>query len=344
MRKKNVVSFLIWMVFISTGFVQSVKAEKHTVICDTFDISTVADGDIILVSGTVMLIGRCDIQKSVNILCAAGTKLTIHDLNVYPYSQSAAALCFEGGLDNRLYVSGNNTLRGDSRYAAISIAKNAALTIDGDSCSNLIAYGTDNSAGIGGGYSSTDTCGTIIIDGGNITATGGWGAGIGAGSCSFCENIIINGGNITAISGSSAGIGAGYYSGCGSVIVNGGHIFATANSFGAGIGAGNRSNSVCGLIEINGGDITAISNWGAGIGASCYSCCRRIEINGGKINTTGTSACVGMQKESDPATTCGLLIINGGIIVANSQAVNKKSNFAEKDEIVNRAMIPGSNW
>lgn len=344
MKKISFILAVIGIFLIIMVFTRPLRAEEHIVKEGTFDITTTANGDVILVSGTVTLTGDANVQKSVNILCAVGTKLTIQNVNIYPYSQSAPALWFEGGQNNRLFASGRNTLRGDSRYPAISVAKCGALTIDGGTNSSIAAHGTDNSAGIGGGYSSTDTCGTIIIDGGNIIATGSWGAGIGAGSYSFCEKIIINGGNITATSGSGAGIGAGYYSGCGAVIINGGRIRATANSFGAGIGGGNRANANCESIEINGGDIVAIANWGAGVGAGYYSCCGAVDINNGKINVVGTLGAAGIGRGENETATCGAITINGGTITASCRKMADKDGLPSKSEVADEVIVYSSDW
>lgn len=344
MSKGMIILFGFGFLLARAGLSQSVTVEDHTFFCDSFNICSIEDGAVIFVSGEITLTGDCSKQKSVNISCAAGTKLTIHNINLYPYSQSAPALWFEGGTDNQLYISGDNTLRGDSRYAAISVANNATLTMDGKKNSFLTAYSTDNSAAIGGGYSSTDTCGTIIIDGGNITATGTWGAGIGAGGYGYCKSVIINDGKISATSVSAAGIGAGYCSGCGTISINGGHISATANSFGAGIGGGNRTEAICGSIEINGGNISAASSWGAGVGAGYYSCCERIEINNGKITASGTSGCVGVGRAQSGKETSGSLIINGGTIISNSNILSPAGKLPLKDESSGSAMLYNSRW
>ena len=64
-------------------------------------------------------------------------------------------------------------------------------------------------AAIGGCYSSGNSCGNIVIESGNITATAGSCAAIGAGFNGNCGNITINGGTITATSTAATAIGCG---------------------------------------------------------------------------------------------------------------------------------------
>ena len=70
--------------------------------------------------------------------------------------------------------------------------------------------------------------------------------------------IVINGGNISATGGyyAGAGIGGGGWQGsCGTVIINGGIVKATGGGYGAGIGGGNGGSG--GSVTINGGTVTA---------------------------------------------------------------------------------------
>lgn len=78
-------------------------------------------------------------------------------------------------------------------------------------------------AGIGGYVDaitgSAKNCGNILINGANITATGGAGhPGIGGGTFGNCGTITINGGSVLAIGGPGApGIGAGTSGNCGAI-------------------------------------------------------------------------------------------------------------------------------
>ncbi len=78
-------------------------------------------------------------------------------------------------------------------------------------------------AGIGGYVDAVTgkpkNCGNILINGANITATGGAGhPGIGGGTLGNCGTITINGGSVLAIGGPGApGIGAGTSGSCGAI-------------------------------------------------------------------------------------------------------------------------------
>ena len=85
-----------------------------------------------------------------------------------------------------------------------------------------------NDAGIGA--SKGNNCGTIVINGGEVTATAGTlsgSAGIGASLGNSCGTITINGGKVTA-TGESKDIGGE----SGSVTINGGQVTANTNGIG----------------------------------------------------------------------------------------------------------------
>jgi hypothetical protein len=118
-------------------------------------------------------------------------------------------------------------------------------------------------AGIGGGYKNTNsTCGNIRIEGGIITAQGGYsGSGIGS-DCgkATCGDIIIMGGTITAKGGSNAaGIGTGNGEGssvvCGDITIANTvtKVTATAGEYAPySIGKGFGVNATCGTVTIGG--------------------------------------------------------------------------------------------
>ena len=110
-----------------------------------------------------------------------------------------------------------------------------------------------NGAAIGSAYdlSSHPSCGTIVINGGDITANGTFqGAGIGGGDGGSGGNITINGGHITAKgydngNGGAAGIGGGNDASAGTITINGGVVTAVGGNGinnlwpgGSGIGGG----------------------------------------------------------------------------------------------------------
>lgn len=181
-------------------------------------------------------------------------------------------------ISDRITVKRTATLVLNTGYTltlqkGIYIDPDGTLIINGDG--NLITTGESQNAGI-------TVRGTLEINGGNITSTGGNdAAGIGGDHYGWSNTVIINGGNITATGktgGAGIGGGSGYnwsgtYGGCGTVIINGGIVRATGSDIGAGIGGGrgNNGNESCAgggydLIEINGGQVYAKSPYGYAIG------------------------------------------------------------------------------
>ena len=174
-------------------------------------------------------------------------------------------------------------------------------------------------AGIGSKQSSS--CGNITINGGMITANGGYdGAGIGCGDKSNFGTITINGGTVFATSGSNAaGIGGGTEAGdcTGNIVIKGGVVTANSNGSGAGIGSGYRC-SKCGNITISGGVVTAIGHGsGAGIGSGFdYSNCGNIMISGGVVTANSGRSAAGIGCGYD--SNCGTITISGGVVKATS--------------------------
>ncbi len=138
-------------------------------------------------------------------------------------------------------------------------------------------------AAIGSG--SEGTCGTVIINGGNIAANGGYGAaGIGGGWHGNGGRVTVNGGIVTANGGyEAAGIGGGAgakaWSGSiattpavntsgGSVTINGGFVTANGGEDAAGIGGGSYSSGAD--VTITGGTVWAYGHGNAVIGPGFY--------------------------------------------------------------------------
>ena len=205
-----------------------------------------------------------------------------------------------------------NTVKGfHLYYPGIFVPEGKYLTIKGGTLGNgkLTASpfdgGTDISLGAGIGGSFEDDCGAIEIQGGIITANGGYGAaGIGGSKHGNMGNITISGGEVRAKGGSlSAGIGSGFICfSTSSISITGGTVNAIGGQGGAGIGSGygetngNTINlSSCGKITISGGTVTATGGRrAAGIGTgSQFSGCGKITITSGVDHVTakkGTNA------------------------------------------------------
>ncbi len=160
-------------------------------------------------------------STSGTVTIANNAKITLSDVTI-----TGGIVC-EGTAE--ITLVGTNSISGLSRYdsnidayrytAGIQIGgSGTTLTINGDG--SLTANGALHSAGIGlsRAWDVDATGGHILIEGGNITATGnGKGAGIGTGACmgdtsdktATIGNITIKGGTVRAIGGTDNGNGIG---------------------------------------------------------------------------------------------------------------------------------------
>ena len=112
---------------------------------------------------------------------------------------------------NKLTIEGKGVLYayGEDYKAGIGAKAVGTLVIN----SNVAARGGNNAAGIGGSSNNTSG-GTIIINGGEVVAQGGFcAAGIGGGLVGVCGTITINGGKVIAVGGDNGDL---IYSGIGS--------------------------------------------------------------------------------------------------------------------------------
>ena len=191
-----------------------------------------------------------------------------------------------------------------------------------------------DNAGIGGDDEKDG--GTITINGGSVTATGGlFGAGIGGGDNGSGGMIEINGGEIIATGGSyGAGIGGGDDGAGGGITINGGdEIVATGNDGGTGIGGGMAGAG--GTIEINGGVIhaTAANYGGAGIGSggdSRTGSLVRIMISGGTVvaqggnpmSTSGSPGGAGIGSGGYSANSSTITISGGMVTVSGGKGAD----------------------
>ena len=178
----------------------------------------------------------------------------------------------------------NNVKGFNKGYPGIHVPNEKTLTINGDTqgTGELNASSNGGAAGIGGGVNAS--CGSIIINGGHITASAsGWGFD------------------------GFAGIGGNY---CGDITINGGTVVASGGYMGAGIGA-NQYGS-CGNITINGGDVTATSEGYSGIGAASYSSrCGNITISADVIKVTATRGDDGSNIGPGQGS-CGIITFGSG--------------------------------
>jgi len=196
--------------------------------------------------------------SNVKISIADGATVTLKNVNITNLGDNCDWAGINCPGNATLVLEGTNEVcagrdgGGYNNYPGIWIASNKTLTIQGAGTLTAYSNGTNPfGAGIGGGYDIS--CGNIVINSGNITATGGNdAAGIGGGTGS-CGNITISGGTVTATGGDSgAGIGSGGYASCGNITISGGTVSATGGDCAAGIGGGNN-NGACGTITITSG-------------------------------------------------------------------------------------------
>ncbi len=175
----------------------------------------------------------------------------------------------------------------------IHVKEGCSLTIQGTGA--LIIDNVDESnAGIGG--DNDENGGEIIIEGGQITVTGGEdAAGIGGGNRGNGGIVEISGGVVTVQGGSSgAGIGGGFglngrgtnFGNSGTVEISGGTVKATGGRNGAGIGGGNFGNGED--ITISGGTVKATGgDQASGIGGGRVRNCGTVTITGGTVTAIG---------------------------------------------------------
>ena len=252
-----------------------------------------------------VLTGTLDGQtQPYKITIADGATVTLDNVTINGVNDGNclwAGLTCDGSATIILKDGSTNTVKGfDDDYPGIFVPKGSTLIIKGEA------------AGTGALTASP-------FDGGGTNDS--YGAGIGGGYVSDCGNIEIQGGNITATGGYySAGIGAGDEGACGTITISGGNIMATGGDLAAGIGGGYDGPS-CGGITISGGTITATGgDWAAGIGSGYYgSSCDGITISGGTITATGGHEAAGIGSGSsngfpgDPISSCGTISITTGV-------------------------------
>lgn len=244
-----------------------------------------------------------DLQDAAKGLVIDGVELnlTIQNLTIdrHEYMRNGnSAISLQNGATLNLTLDGDNNLYGAYGGAGIGVPEGTTLHITSQSKGSLYAKGGNGYGGAAGIGSispgldlnsskqpATQSCGTIIIDGGDIKAVGGTytfrgsktsgGAGIGGTYGASGGDIQINGGTVHAIGGfGGAGIGGGANGSFYMIIIKGGTVIAEGTGSGsrqpAAIGRGVDTNTNtedvlrCGQINFIGGNITAKGNVGYG--------------------------------------------------------------------------------
>ncbi len=259
--------------------------KTSTITHQFFDLSDVTENTTI--SNNSIVIGS---HTGTNKICIAdGATVMLRNVSInaagHNYSSTpwAGITCLG---DATIILDEENLVKGCNEYwPGIYVPENKTLTIRGEGA--LTAAGSGfYGAGIGGGQGNR-SCGTIVIAGGTITATGGgFGAGIGSGFQSLCDGITINGGTITATGGSgAAGIGGGNDGDCGSISITGGAVDATGGADAAGIGSGicYEYGGCCGYITIGPNIALVVAKAGNGcenpIGADDEDMCAGVSVS-----------------------------------------------------------------
>ena len=260
-----------------------------------------------VVNGTVTIGSRVTVSGKVHLILADGASLTANGgINVAEDNSFSVYAQSVGENMGTLTATGQD----DAPMAGIGSEFGdsvGTITINGG---NVTASGGENAAGIGG--SQDGSGGNIIIHGGTVKATGGGGAaGIG-GSGGSGGTITINGGTVEATGGfEAAGIGGSGGSG-GTITINGGSVAATGGDLAAGIG---RSSGSYGNITINGGNVTTTGGvYGAGIGGGQDSSGGNITISGGSVTATGGELAAGIGAGFKGSG--GTITISGGSVTA----------------------------
>ena len=300
----------------------------------TIDLSTVT-ADTVVADGYTI---TGTLANKVKISIADGATVTLKDVTINGTDSDSykwAGLTCAG--DATIKLEGTNTVKGFWKYyPGVFVPKGKTLTIKGSGSLNA---SNGSAAGIGGCYTVASTsgipkdegsCGTIVIEGGTITATGGMSAGIGCGYGSDCDGVTITGGTVTATGGfMAAGIGSGN---CGNnfdytihhsghFTMYGGYVEAHGADNAAGIGGGEYSEGPKG-VNIYGGTVKAYGgDDAAGIGGG-YHWAKElssgtIHISGGEVYAWGKSEGAGIGggengKGADVTITGGIVEAHAG--------------------------------
>ena len=207
---------------------------------------------------------------------------------------------------NRISVSGTVNL---ILCNGATLTASKGITVGSDATFNVYAQSTDEA-----------TMGALVASAeGNSNN-----AAIGGMNNVQFGSIVINGGKITAITNNVCGaaIGGGYGSNSGSITINGGIVSATAGDYSNSAGIGGGNNGYVASVTLNGGIITATGDaqyGGAGIGTGSYagSGTMTVTIGSGVKKLVATkgygSECIG--KESHAQTTVNVVFKNGDTTV-----------------------------
>ena len=199
-----------------------------------------ADGETIPLAmvGTQLTMARNRIytgalEHPCDISIGENATITLRDVTIDGYDVSLgqtgyyhAGITCQG--DATIILEGDNKIVSFAAgYPGIWVKPDHKLTIKGSG--SLTVEGLGSAAGIGAGYgldgSARQNAGSIVIEGGTITAIGGdYSVGIGGAKNAYCQHIYVtaNARKVVATSGSGCNnpIGAGYGSTCASLTIS----------------------------------------------------------------------------------------------------------------------------
>lgn len=259
----------------------------------TWNINT--QGNAIVPDGEKWIIQGNGKKSRYKIVIGDGATVTLSGVNIEAfdeYDSQPSITCLGDAtiiLDDRT----TNILNGYA-YPGIVIPtdkKKGTLTIKG---TGSLEARSDNGTGIGCPYGDENIgmgvkmdCGNIVIESGNIIASGfGEAAGIGSSGTNKCGNITIKGGNVTAIGGFGPGIGNfGKDGACGDILITGGVVTSSCGGYNMGCpGIGSCWGGSCGSVTITDQvtkvTVTGDSNALCSIGGESNSWCGRVTIGG----------------------------------------------------------------
>ena len=294
----------------------------------------VAGGNITINGGTIKATGGPDAAGIGGGRNAGGGNITVNGGTINATGGEYAA-GIGGGSDGsagNIIINGGMITATGGDYGPGIGGKGGNTTINGGT---IKATGKPGGAGIGSAF--MDECGTIIINGGHITAKGGNDsayrcAGIGGGFQATGGPITINGGVVNA-SGGHSGIGDGEGGGGASITINGGIVTATGK-YGSGIegtfSTSNDGNAVIFATSIN--DKSDQANWQAvifeGKDGTVYSrtlliLTENLEIPSGYTLTfpSGSMLSIGSSSFDVTLTNNGTIIV-GGTLFNNRSLIN----------------------
>jgi len=228
------------------------------------------------------------------------------------------------------------TLVGDDATgtAGLGVPAGTTLTIvdsaPGGAVGALNATGSYGGGGAAIGGAAGEAAGTIVIDGGAITARGEFdGAGIGGGGGGAGGATTINGGTVTATGGDfAAGIGGGRNSAGGTIVINGGTVTASNNNeMAAAIGGGYLGSGAS--VSIGAGAVVTVGPGFDGFGAIGPGVPVPDSSNFGSLSNAGTLI----------LPTFNSIDIPAGVVVTNSGTIRNAGTLTVAGTLANTGVI-----